>query len=152
MKIRSTAASLALIAGLGLALAGCGKINEVRAMKAFKDGNKFYAGSHWKEAADKYEEAITLDPNNSRPVRYHRLLYFYLANSYDNMYRPTRKGEPNNDAHLEKAIANYKLAAERIPDPKIEGPVPSVSGGDLRPRQTERPDAGRTRRQEHDRA
>jgi tetratricopeptide (TPR) repeat protein len=114
MKIRSTAASLALIAGLGLALAGCGKINEVRAMKAFKDGNKLYAGSHWKEAADKYEEAIRLDPNNST-------IYFYLANSYDNMYRPTRKGEPANDQHLEKAIANYKLAAEKIPDPKLKG-------------------------------
>ncbi len=114
MKIRSTAASLALIAGLGLALAGCGKINDVRAMKAFKDGNKLYAGSHWKEAADKYEEAIRLDPDNST-------IYFYLANSYDNMYRPTRKGEPANDQTLEKAIANYKLASEKIADPKLKG-------------------------------
>jgi tetratricopeptide (TPR) repeat protein len=120
MKIRSTGASLALIAGLGLVLAGCGKLNEVRAMKEFKDGNKQYAGSHWKEAADKYEAAIRLDPDaqvdtcgSGGPG----CVYFYLANSYDNMYRPTRKGEPANDQLLEKAIANYKLAAEKIQDP-----------------------------------
>src|SRR5918995_7438088 len=113
MRIRSTAASFALIAGLGVALAGCGKVNEVRAMKAFKDGNKQYAGSHWKEAADHYEEAIALDPNNAT-------IYFYLANSYDNMYRPTRKGEPANDQLLEKAIANYKLGAERAHTPIVK--------------------------------
>src|SRR5687768_12540873 len=114
MKIRSTAASLAFIAGLGLALAGCGKLNEVRAMKAFKDGNRQYAGSHWKEAADQYEKTIALDPNNNVDTCGEGgpgCVYFYLANSYDNMYRPTRKGEPANDQVLERAIANYKLAS-----------------------------------------
>jgi tetratricopeptide (TPR) repeat protein len=114
MKIRSTATILALFVGLGLALSGCSKLNEVRAMKAFKDGNKFYAKSDWRSAAEKYEEAIKADPNNA-------VIYFYLANSYDNMYRPTRKGEPQNDAYLEKAIENYKLAADRIQDPKLKG-------------------------------
>jgi tetratricopeptide (TPR) repeat protein len=114
MKIRSTATILALFFGLGLALSGCNKLNEVRAMKAFKDGNKFYAKSDWRAAAEKYEEAIKADPNNS-------VIYFYLGNSYDNMYRPTRKGEPQNDAYLEKAIENYKLAGERIQDPKLKG-------------------------------
>jgi tetratricopeptide (TPR) repeat protein len=123
MKIRSTAASLALIAGLGVALAGCGKFNEVRAMKAFKDGNKQYAGSHWKEASDHYAEAIRLDPDahvNTCGDTGSGCVYFYLANSYDNMYRPTRKGEPANDQLLENAIANYKLAAEKIQDPKMK--------------------------------
>jgi tetratricopeptide (TPR) repeat protein len=121
MKIRSSAA-LALVLGLGVALAGCGKMNEVRAMKAFKDGNKLYAGSDWREAAAKYEEVIQLDPNDAinscgaSPG----CAYFYLGNSYDNLYRPTRKGEPGNDALLEKAIANYKLASEKITnDPKM---------------------------------
>jgi tetratricopeptide (TPR) repeat protein len=124
MKIRSTAANLALIAGLGLALAGCGKFNEVRAMKSFEDGNRQYAGSHWKEAADEYEKTIALDPNNNVDTcgaGGPGCVYFYLANSYDNMYRPTRKGEPANDQVLEKAIANYKLASEKIQDPKMRG-------------------------------
>lgn len=114
MRIRSSAARLALVAGVGLALAGCGKLGEIRAMKAFKDGNKFYTASDWRAAAEKYEEAIAADPNNSQ-------IYFYLANSYDNMYRPVRKGEAQNDAYLTKAIENYKLAGERISDnPKLK--------------------------------
>jgi tetratricopeptide (TPR) repeat protein len=120
MKIRSTATSLALLAGLGLVVAGCGKINEVRAMKAFKDGNTQYTGSHWKEAAEHYEQAIQLDPDNQVATcgpGGPGCVYFYLANSYDNLYRPTRKGESQNDQYLEKAIANYKLAAEKIQDP-----------------------------------
>lgn len=113
MRIRSSAASLALVAGLGLALAGCGKVNEVRAMKAFKDGNKLYSGSDWRLAANKYEEALQMDPDNT-------LIYFYLANSYDNLYRPARAGEAANDAFLDKAIVNYQLAAQKIPDPKMK--------------------------------
>lgn len=113
MRIRSSAASLALVAGLGLALAGCGKINEVRAMKAFKDGNKLYAGSDWKAAAAKYDEALQLNPDSA-------IIYFYLANSYDNQYRPGRAGDPENEKLLEKAIEHYKLAAQRIPDPKMK--------------------------------
>ena len=113
MRIRSSAACLALVAGLGLALAGCGKVNEVRAMKAFKDGNKLYATSDWRAAAAKYEEAMQMDPNNT-------LIHFYLANSYDNLYRPARAGEAANDALLQKAVDNYKLASEKIADPKMK--------------------------------
>ncbi|MGE3274685.1 MAG: tetratricopeptide repeat protein [Vicinamibacterales bacterium] len=113
MRIRSTAAYLALTAGLGLALAGCGKIGEIQAMKAFKDGNKLYQQSDWRAAAEKYEEALKADPNNAQ-------IYFYLANSYDNMYRPTRAGEAQNDAYLEKAIANYKEAAAKNEDPQMK--------------------------------
>jgi len=121
MKIRSSAA-LALVLGLGVALAGCDKMNEVRAMKAFKDGNKLYQQNDFRAAAAKYEEAIQMDPDDNinscggSPG----CVYFYLGNSYDNVYRPTRKGEPNNDALLDKAIANYKMAAEKITDdPKM---------------------------------
>jgi tetratricopeptide (TPR) repeat protein len=123
MRIRSTAANLALIAGLGVAVAGCSKLNEVRAMKAFKDGNKQYAGSHWKEAADHYEETVRLDPDNQVNTCGDGgpgCVYFYLGNSYDNLYRPTRKGEPANDQLLERAITNYKLAAEKIQEPKMK--------------------------------
>ena len=112
MGIRSWAASLALVAGLGVALAGCAKIGEIRAMKSFKDGNKLYASSDWRAAAEKYEEAIAADPNNAA-------IYFYLGNSYDNMYRPSKKGDAANDGLLEKAITNYKLGGEKIQDEKL---------------------------------
>jgi tetratricopeptide (TPR) repeat protein len=121
MKIRSSAA-LALVLGLGVALAGCGKMNEVRAMKAFKDGNKLYQGNDYRAAAAKYEEAIALDPddNINSCGESRGCIYFFLGNAYDNVYRPTRKGEPNNDELLDKAIANYKKAAETITeDPKM---------------------------------
>jgi len=42
--------------------------------------------------------------------------YFYLANSYDQLYKPARAGEAENDALLQKAVQNYQLAAEREQD------------------------------------
>ena len=36
------------------------------------------------------------------------------------MYRPTRRGEANNDGYLEKAIANYELGAERAKTPIVK--------------------------------
>lgn len=113
MRIRSSVGSLALIAVLAVALTGCSKINEVRAMKSFKDANKAYAGSDWREAAELYEQALVLNPNEHQ-------IHFYLANSYDNLYRPARRGEAQNDEYLAKAIEHYKLAAERITEPSLQ--------------------------------
>jgi tetratricopeptide (TPR) repeat protein len=103
---------LALFVGLSVTLAGCGYLNEVRAMKAFKDANKLYAASDWRAAASKYEEALRLNPEQG-PI------YFYLANSYDNMYRPARKGEAANDEYLQKAVENYKHAADKLTEETV---------------------------------
>lgn len=122
MRIRSAGAYLALIAGVSVALAGCSQIGQIKAMKAFKDGNKLYASNDFRGAAAKYEEAVAADPAgelNSCGTS-PGCVYFFLANSYDNMYRPARKGEPNNDAYLTKAVANYKLASEKITDPMMK--------------------------------
>jgi len=107
---------------MSVALAGCGQLNQVRAMKAFKDGNKLYASNDFRGAAAKYEEAVAADPAgelNSCGTS-PGCVYFFLANSYDNLYRPARKGEPNNDANLTKAVKNYKLASEKITDPMMK--------------------------------
>jgi tetratricopeptide (TPR) repeat protein len=113
MRMRSSAACLALVMGLGVALAGCGYIGQVRAMKAFKDGNKAYGASDWRAAAAKYEEAAQMTAGDET-CEWCPAIYFYLGNSYDNMYRPARKGEPENDALLTKAVENYKLASEKL--------------------------------------
>jgi tetratricopeptide (TPR) repeat protein len=112
MKKRSSAAYLALFIGLSVTLAGCGFLNEVRAMKAFKDGNKAYTASDWRNAVQEYEQASKLNPGNGA-------IYFYLGNSYDQLYRPARKGEPANDELLNKAIENYKLASEKLTEETV---------------------------------
>ena len=112
MSKRSSAASVTLFIGLSVTLAGCGYLNEVRAMKAFKDGNKAYTASDWRAAVQEYEHARELNPENGA-------IYFYLGNSYDNLYRPARKGEPANDELLTKAIENYKIASEKLTEETV---------------------------------
>jgi tetratricopeptide (TPR) repeat protein len=118
MKMRSSAAYLALFLGLSVTLAGCGYLNQVRAMKAFKDGNKAYAASDWRAAVAEYEEAAKLTASDTT-CEWCPAIFFYLGNSYDNMYRPARKGEPANDALLQKAVENYKLASERLTEQSV---------------------------------
>jgi tetratricopeptide (TPR) repeat protein len=87
MRTLSRAALLAAaLAVAGLGTSGCSKFNVLKGRMAFKDANTAYAASDYKKAADKYQEALGYDPQLSKA-------YFYLANSYDNMYKPTRKGE-----------------------------------------------------------
>ena len=104
-------ASLAILAGLALSLVACSQYNKLQAVSKFKDANAQYRLQEYKKAAKLYEEAVTADPEMS-------VAYFYLANSYDNMYKPARKGEKENDEFLTKAIENYKKASERGTDPK----------------------------------
>lgn len=122
MRIRSAGAYLALIAGMSVAAAGCAQIGQIKAMKAFKDGNKLYASNDFRGAAAKYEEAVAADPDgalNSCGTS-PGCVYFFLANSYDNLYRPARKGEPANDSLLTKAVENYQRASEKITDPMMK--------------------------------
>lgn len=112
-KFSSQAAVYALIAVLGIAAAGCGQINALKAKMAFKDANTAYQQQDYRTAATKYEEVIQYNPDLT-------YAYFFLGNSYDNMYRSARKGEAANDALLTKAIANYKKSAEVEKDPKIK--------------------------------
>jgi tetratricopeptide (TPR) repeat protein len=103
----------------GLAMTACGQIAVLQAHKSFKEGNTFYLAKDYKRASEKYEDVVRLiDPANLDPSL--TPAYFYLGNSYDNLYRPSRKGEAANDELLTRAVENYKLAAEREPDPKLK--------------------------------
>jgi len=113
MSLRSTVArASALVLALGLVSAACGQysISNIRALKAFKEGNDLYGRKEYKGAVDRYLEVFQRNPE------FRGIAYFFLANSYDNLYKENKKGEPENDAYLTKAIANYKLAIDKIKD------------------------------------
>ena len=103
-KFSSRALTLAVIVLAGVALSGCGQINRLRARQAVKDANPLYAGGQYQAAADKYQEALALDPTLGD-------IYFFVGNSYDNLFKPARRGEEANDANLTKAIEFYNKAA-----------------------------------------
>jgi tetratricopeptide (TPR) repeat protein len=105
--------AVAIVAALSLSVTACGKFNELKAKKNFKDANALYQQGEYRKAAAEYETAVQQDPNLTTA-------YFYLGNSYDNLYKATRKGEPENDKMLELAIKNYTTAAEREKDPKMK--------------------------------
>ena len=110
----ASAAAVAVLLGLSLGATGCGKYSygNLKAMKAFKDANQEYQAQEWKKAADKYEEALKANPDLVTA-------YFFLGNSYDNLYKPSRAGEAENDKYIQKAIENYTVAAKRETDPKM---------------------------------
>jgi tetratricopeptide (TPR) repeat protein len=105
-------AALAIVLALATGLTGCSQYGKLRAKQAFKDANVLYAQQEYKRAAALYEEAITQDPELS-------VAYFYLANSYDNLFKPSRKGEAENDGYLTKAIEYYTKASEKEQDPTL---------------------------------
>lgn len=103
----------ALVAMLAVAVSGCDKIGVLKAQMAFKDANQLYQRQDYRGAAEKYEEALAANPDLTEA-------YFFLGNSYDNQFRPARRGEAANDELMTKAIENYKIAAQRAQDPKIK--------------------------------
>ncbi|MGE5837475.1 MAG: tetratricopeptide repeat protein [Acidobacteriota bacterium] len=105
-----------LVVALAVGAAACGKysISNIRSLKAFQDANALYKKGEYSRAAQRYTDAVTLNPDLG-------FAYFFLGNSYDNLYKPGRRGEPENDANLPKAAENYRLAVEKLSnstDPK----------------------------------
>jgi tetratricopeptide (TPR) repeat protein len=102
-----------IVAALSLSLVGCGQFGKLKASKHFKDANALYAQQDYRNAAVEYKGAIEEDPDLNEA-------YFFLANSYDNLYKPARKGNPLNDSYLQDALKNYKIASEKLVDDKPE--------------------------------
>ncbi len=118
------AGAVVLIGGLSLSFTACGQysINNIRALKAFKDANDLYKKNEFKAAATGYEEALDRNPD------FFGITYFFLGNSYDNLYKPAKAGDPENDAYLQKAVENYKLATEKIKDTDPQGAADQEAG------------------------
>lgn len=112
MRYRTLAVA-ALVIGVGLGTSGCGYWEGLQAQKAYKEANELYRGSDWKGAAAKYEYVLEKNPDRTE-------VYFYLANSYDNAYKPARAGEAVNDSYIQKAIENYRKAAEKDKNPDMK--------------------------------
>jgi tetratricopeptide (TPR) repeat protein len=96
-----------LLVALALTIGACSNLGQLKAKKNFKEANEAYAQQDYKKSAQLYETALQSDPTLSSAL-------FYLGNSYDNQYKPSRKGEADNDGLLEKAVQNYQAAAEKL--------------------------------------
>ncbi len=100
MHMRSFGTRLVLVATMVLPLVSCQYADQLRALRVIKDAHTFYQRGDYQGAAELYEEVLANDPNMVDA-------YFYLANSYDNLFRPALRGQRVNDELLEKAIDNY---------------------------------------------
>ena len=101
-------ASLVTAAMLALSISvGCAQVGQVQAKRSFKAANAAYQAQDYKKAAQLYEETLKEDPTLN-------VAYFFLGNSLDNQYKPSRRGEPENEALLTRAVENYQLCAERL--------------------------------------
>jgi len=106
MQRRFWAASLVVaLAAFSLTFVGCGQLNMLKAKKAYKEANTLYQQQDWKRAAERYEEVVANDDTLTG-------VYFFLGNSYDNLYKPSRKGEAQNDEYLTKAVEAYKKGVQ----------------------------------------
>jgi predicted Zn-dependent protease len=104
------ALAVALVTTASLAAAGCGQVNSLKGRKSYKDANTAYQAQDYKKAADLYEKTVEADPDAKETLP----AYFFLANSLDNLYKPSKKGDPANDKLMEDAVKNYQIAADKL--------------------------------------
>jgi tetratricopeptide (TPR) repeat protein len=115
MNMRRIMPRLAIVAALSVSLVGCNYYSMLMARKNFKEANGLYTQAEYERAAHAYELTLA-DSAAFDAAPELRVAYFYLGNSYDQMWRPSRIGEPENDVLLEKAVENYRRASEEIID------------------------------------
>ena len=118
-KLVSQSILFAAVAVLGVAVAGCSQYSGLKAKRAFRDANGMYQSSDYKNAVGKYETVVALDEDTLHQFHLEPA-YFFLANSYDNMFRSAKRGDATNDAFMTKAVEYYKKDADIDPDPKMK--------------------------------
>ena len=99
--------SVAMVILVAVASTGCSQYKMLQGKRALKAGNQAYKAQDYKSASEEYEQALRNDPELSDA-------YFYLGNSYEQQYKPSRRGDRENDGFLEKAIDNYQKSAEKL--------------------------------------
>ena len=123
MQIGRSLARFVVVAVLMVPLVSCQYLDQVSALRTFKEANSAYGRGDYELAAERYEEilAILQEAGESDALLNAQLTatYFYIANSYDNLYKPSRRGDSENDMYLEDAIRFYRLASEESGDPGL---------------------------------
>jgi tetratricopeptide (TPR) repeat protein len=118
-KFSSQGILFMVVVAVSVAATGCSQYNGLKAKRTFRDANGLYQQSDFKGAAAKYEEVVSLDQDTLSKF----LLtpaYFFLANSYDNLYRSAKAGDPVNDGYMAKAVEYYEKDADLDADPKMK--------------------------------
>src|ERR1051325_1027985 len=100
----------ALVATATLVAVGCGQGDSLKGRKSYKDANTAYQAQDYRKEADLYRVTIEADPEAKETLP----AYFFLANSLDNLYKPSKKGDPANDQLMQDAVKNYQLAADKL--------------------------------------
>jgi tetratricopeptide (TPR) repeat protein len=105
---------LVLVLLVAVSASACGKysIGNLRMLMAFKEGNAAYGKNDYPKAVAAYEEAISHNPDFG-------IVYFFLANSYDNM--AVKASDANRTELLQKAVTNYNKAITVIKDTEPSG-------------------------------
>ncbi len=111
MQARLTRAAV-LVGGLALSTAACGRYSysSLASAKDFQDGIKAYQKQDYKRAIEEFEGSVGSNPDFAAAG----FAYFYLGNAHDSLFKPAKKGEAENDAHLEKAVEYYRKAIEKL--------------------------------------
>lgn len=106
---------------LVIPVSGCTFFEELGAVRTFKDANIAYGRGFYEEAIELYEEVLSvIDESGGESELAQNLMpvYFYIANSYDNMYRPGSRDAESLQT-LDEAIRYYELAVEKIQEPGL---------------------------------
>ncbi len=101
---RQRAAAAALLLLAVASLVGCDKI---KSKQAIKRGNEFLKAAQYQSALAEYEEALRLDPQETK-------LHKHLGIAYMGMYQPGSK-HPKDLEYAQKAIDNLKQYVEAYP-------------------------------------
>src|SRR5688572_29645718 len=109
-----------LVMGLTLTTTACGRYSwsSLNSSYDFQNGIKAYGKSDFRTAIAEFESSIQTNPDFPAAG----FAYFYLGNSHDSLYKPAKKGEAENDAHLDKAVEYYRKAIETL----ANSPIPQA--------------------------